>query len=204
MLSQTDLDKLNIPQGTKENREYLDSIGGVPGLISKLKTSGVNGLTSDGVILMRNTYGTNTFPESPMVSFFELFAEAFMDTTLIILICAAFVSLGIGIWEDPGHGWIEGGAILIAVFLVASVTAGNDYTKELQFRSLEASSQNDERCSAIRDGSIQRINPRDLVVGDVVLLQVCICMMMKVETLLMHQLYVGWRHGSCRFHHMRS
>jgi magnesium-transporting ATPase (P-type) len=109
-----------------------------------------------------------------MVSFFELFIEAFKDTTQLILIAAALISLAIGMWEDPGHGWIEGGAILIAVFLVASVTAGNDYTKELQFRSLEASSQNDERCSVIRDGSIQRINPRDLVVGDVVLLQVCV------------------------------
>jgi P-type Ca2+ transporter type 2B len=79
--------------------------------------------------------------------------------------------LAIGIWEHGADGWIEGGAILIAVFLVALVSAGNDYTKELQFRSLEKSSQSDERCSVIRDSSIERINPADLVVGDMVLLQ---------------------------------
>ena len=46
-----------------------------------------------------------------------------------------------------------------------------DYTKELQFRALEKSSQGDERCSVIRDSHIERINPKDLVVGDVILLQ---------------------------------
>jgi hypothetical protein len=65
-----------------------------------------------------------------------------------------------------------GTAILIAVFLVAIVTAGNNYTKELQFRALEKSSQRDERCSVVRDGVIERINPIDLVVGDIIILQV--------------------------------
>jgi hypothetical protein len=60
----------------------------------------------------------------------------------------------------------------VAVFLVAIVTAGNNYTKELQFRALEKSSQRDERCSVLRDGSIERINPIDLVVGDIIILQV--------------------------------
>ena len=69
------------------------------------------------------------------------FFESFNDPTLMILIGAAVVSLVIGIVEEgAAKGWIEGGAILIAVLLVASVTAGNDYTKELQFRELEKSS----------------------------------------------------------------
>eukprot|EP00604_Paraphysomonas_vestita_P000027 CAMPEP_0174825842 /NCGR_PEP_ID=MMETSP1107-20130205/43165_1 /TAXON_ID=36770 /ORGANISM="Paraphysomonas vestita, Strain GFlagA" /LENGTH=444 /DNA_ID=CAMNT_0016057867 /DNA_START=347 /DNA_END=1679 /DNA_ORIENTATION=+ len=85
--------------------------------------------------------------------------------------CASAVSLSIGIWEDPRTGWIEGTAILVAVFLVALVTAGNNYTKELQFRALEKSSQRDERTSVLRDGSIERINPIDLVVGDIIILQ---------------------------------
>lgn len=171
LLSKQDLEKLNIPQSTKDNRAYLDSIGGVNSLLDKLKSSGTNGLSQEKVLKMRELFGTNAFPESPMASFFELFFEAFMDTTLMILIGAAVISLAIGIWHEGAAGWIEGGAILIAVVLVASVTAGNDYTKELQFRALEASSQSDERCSVIREGSIERINPADLVVGDLILLQ---------------------------------
>ena len=90
---------------------------------------------------------------------------------MLILLAAASVSLGIGIYEDPGHGYIEGLAIFIAVFLVAGISAGNDYSKELQFKALEASSANDERSSVLRQGSIERINPRDIVVGDILVMQ---------------------------------
>jgi P-type E1-E2 ATPase len=107
-----------------------------------------------------------------MTGFFELLLLALSDTTLLVLLAAATVSLVVGIYEDPqGNGWIEGVVIFIAVFLVANISAGNDYEKEKQFRALEASSQDDERTSVVRNGSIQRINPRDLVVGDVIVLQ---------------------------------
>ena len=62
-------------------------------------------------------------------------------------------------------------AIFIAVFLVASISAGNDYSKELQFRELQSTAAEDERASALRDGTIESINPRDLVVGDILVLQ---------------------------------
>jgi P-type Ca2+ transporter type 2C len=163
---------LNVSQARVENRKYLDSIGGVELLAQNLGVSLTHGASNSNLNRLRSKYGTNTFPESPMKGFFELFFEAFQDTTLMILIAAAIVSLIIGMVEHGvSEGWIEGGAILIAVFLVASVTAFNDYTKELQFRALEHSSQGDERCSVIRDGEIERINPKDLVVGDLILLQ---------------------------------
>ena len=43
---------------------------------------------------------------------------------------------------------------------------------ELQFRALEKSSQIDERCSVMRNGVVERVNPADLVVGDILVLQV--------------------------------
>ena len=51
------------------------------------------------------------------------------------------------------------------------MTASNNYSKELQFRELEKSSQMDERCSVLRNGSVDRINPKELVVGDIIVLQ---------------------------------
>jgi len=90
----------------------------------------------------------------------------------MILVCAAIVSLAVGLWEHPKYGWIEGTAILIAVLIVAFVSAGNNYSKELQFRSLEKSSQRDERTSVLRGGVIERINPAEVVVGDILVLQV--------------------------------
>ena len=44
----------------------------------------------------------------------------------------------VGFYEDPDKGWIEGTAILVAVQIVAVVTAINDYEKERQFRKLNA------------------------------------------------------------------
>ena len=71
-------------------------------------------------------------------TWFGLFFESFEDTTLIVLIVAAVVSLIVGIYENPATGWIEGSAILFAVVLVAVVTATNNFSKESQFRKLNA------------------------------------------------------------------
>jgi magnesium-transporting ATPase (P-type) len=60
----------------------------------------------------------------------------------------------------------------MAVLIVAFVTAINDYSQELQFRSLERSSQADEQTTVIREGSKVLVNPSDLTVGDVVILLV--------------------------------
>ena len=62
--------------------------------------------------------------------------------------------------NPPFHltqGWIEGVAILIAVLIVALVTASNDYSKELQFRALEKSSEEEDRAMVLRDGEISMV-----------------------------------------------
>ena len=70
-------------------------------------------------------------PLPPPITWIELFLESFQDATLIVLIISAVFSLFIGIWEDPRKGWIEGAAILVAVIIVAVVTATNNYSKEV-------------------------------------------------------------------------
>lgn len=168
------LDSLNIEQGRDENKTNLNNIGGVEKLCALIGVNPTTGLTHAQVTIQRAQFGDNTFPESPMSSYLELLIGALSDTTLLILIAAAAVSLVIGILSHPDNGWIEGAAIFIAVFLVSNISAGNDYTKQLQFRALEASSAEDERCSVLREGSIERINPKDIVVGDIMVLQVCL------------------------------
>lgn len=175
-VSQATLDSLNVEQARNENRAKLDELGGVDALAKLIGVSFATGLTNEQVVHLREKHGTNKFPESPMSSFFELLLDALSDTTLLILIAAATVSLVLGITtgtaEEKKNGWIEGAAIFIAVFLVSNIAATNDYTKELQFRALEATSQEDERCSVLRNSIVERINPVDLVVGDILVLQV--------------------------------
>jgi len=166
------LNSLNVAQAVSENKENLDAIGGQLELCRMLGLDINNGLNKQQVTIMREKFGRNEFPESPMDSYLKLLIGALSDTTLLILMAAATVSVIIGALEDPGHGWIEGVAIFIAIALVANISAGNDYSKQLQFMALEASSAKDERCSALREGVIEVINPRDLVVGDILVLQV--------------------------------
>lgn len=170
-LTQDILDSLNVAQASEDNKKNLDDLGGTDGLASRMGLNLKTGLTDSQVEASRERYGANIFPEKPMKSFLTLFVESFNDTTLIILIIAAFVSLIVGSYEDPDKGWIEGLAILIAVLLVSTVTATNDYQKEKQFRDLEKNSEALDRCTVIRNGETLRVNPDLLVVGDVVSLK---------------------------------
>jgi Ca2+-transporting ATPase len=183
-VTQSILDSLNVEQAKDENRQHLDELGGIDRLAELIGVNVNTGLTESQVLALRQRFGDNSFPESPMDSYLSLLFAALTDTTLLILIAAATVSLIIGVITEPDHGWIEGAAIFIAIFLVSNISAGNDYTKQLQFKALEASSAKDERCSVFREGAIQRINPHELVVGDIVVLQVnfiCCCLSVSVK-----------------------
>lgn len=94
---------------------------------------------SSSLVYLNVFYGilfvTFQLPLPPAVTWMDLFLESFEDTTLIVLIVSAVVSLVIGIWEDPRKGWIEGAAILVAVIIVAVVTATNNYSKEVCFNA---------------------------------------------------------------------
>lgn len=57
------------------------------------------------------------------------------------------------------------------MLVVASVTSGNDYSKEKQFRKLSAVSD-DKQIRVIRDGVQCQVSTFDIQVGDLVLLEV--------------------------------
>jgi Ca2+-transporting ATPase len=165
-------------------------MGGVDALVKLIGINLHTGLTHAQVEAMRSNFGTNEFPEAPLDSYLALLFEALTDGTLLILIAAATVSLVIGVITEPDHGWIEGSAIFIAIFLVSNIAAGNDYTKQLQFRALEHSSAEDERCSVLRSGNIERINPKEIVVGDILILQVML--RLRFASSSSKFMYVGW------------
>ncbi|CAD5220230.1 unnamed protein product [Bursaphelenchus okinawaensis] len=169
-----------------EAKERIESdYGGTTGLCQKLSTDPANGLPEDPeeVKRRRQVFGANEIPPAPSKSFFTLVWEAIQDVTLIILLVCSIVSLGLALWamygpktENPGGGhdesensanWIEGCAILISVVVVVLVTALNDWTKEKQFRGLQAKIETEHKFSVVRGGHSIEIIVNELVVGDV-------------------------------------
>ena len=142
-------------------------------LLDALRVDAASGLTDAQVLASREAFGSNAFAEKPMESFFAMFLAAFDDRVLQILMAAAVVSTLLGSIpkkEREHYGYIEGVAIWIAIFIVAVVTAINDYSKEMQFRKLERDSASKEQTFALRNGRQAQLNPSELVVGDVLVL----------------------------------
>lgn len=84
-----------------------------------------------------NRFGTNTQRLRKIKTLWELILENFEDHILRILLLAATCSLVIGVIQHGWKaGWVEGLAIFIAVGVIISVTAGNNYIKEKQFQKL--------------------------------------------------------------------
>eukprot|EP01098_Paradermamoeba_levis_P015007 TRINITY_DN7410_c0_g5_i1.p1 TRINITY_DN7410_c0_g5~~TRINITY_DN7410_c0_g5_i1.p1 ORF type:complete len:546 (+),score=151.30 TRINITY_DN7410_c0_g5_i1:155-1639(+) len=166
--------------------DAIQRLGGIRGIIQGVGSNEEDGLSeaeeSSHFAARKEAYGTNSLPQKPAKPFYKFFFEALQDKTLIILMCAAVVSIILGSTlhksdqlkiegEDDSSGWIEGVAILIAVFLVASVSSGNDYNKDRQFRKLSEMTDNTKTVQVIRGGSTHTANVPDLVVGDIIQLE---------------------------------
>jgi magnesium-transporting ATPase (P-type) len=107
-------------------------------------------------------FGTNSLPEPPHKTYLQLLFDAMKDTTMVILLVAAVVSLALAFLNvsadspcadfDPDKAnrdeekssaeYIESIAIIVAVVLVSNVAAMNDYSKEKQFQKLSEASRN--------------------------------------------------------------
>lgn len=97
--------------------------------------------------------------------------ENFEDDMLKILCVAAVVSLVLGIaTEGLAQGWLEGTSILVAVVIIVTVTSGNNYIKEQQFKKLNEVAAR-KYVNILREGDTQNVSVYDLLVGDIQLVE---------------------------------
>lgn len=90
---------------------------------------------------------------------------------LRVLCVAAVVSLVLGIaTEGLEHGWMEGTSILVAIVIIVTVTSGNNYIKEQQFKKLNEVAER-KFVNVIRKGEVVNVSVYDLVVGDIQLVE---------------------------------
>ena len=145
--------------------KYLSSINGVQGLSDCLESSLAKGIDSDSLTSRAEKFGRNQGYFRDRKGIVSIIWEALQDTVLQILILASMVSLIIGTMQDRSQGWIEGSVILLAVLIVLTVTATNDYIKDGQFLKLNKATQI-HHVTVTRDGKEQEIPASQLLVGD--------------------------------------
>ncbi|KAJ3366468.1 Calcium-transporting ATPase 10, plasma membrane-type [Allomyces javanicus] len=117
-------------------------------------------------VLRQDTFGINVIPPPKSDTIFDIVWGTIKEDPIIkILIASAVVTLIIGFVQH--EGWIEGLAILAAVLIVLTVTAGNDYSKDKKFKKLLLL-QSDKKTKVLRGGRKDQISSWDVLVGDVV------------------------------------
>jgi len=186
--------KLNDMMG---NRDFaiFNELDGINGLCKALNTDVKTGITDDTIAQRQVQYGHNKEPDPVIVPFIKIWFDALKDKTLIILMIAAVVSLVLGIFvpsststdecanlgvsssdiveadKEFNTDWIEGAAILVAVFLVSFCGSISDYSKQKKFLALETK-EKDIPIQVQRNGTNTTVSILDLVVGDIVYLHV--------------------------------
>ena len=159
---------LSSSQFERENTDLLnaqDLIDKASPLVVKKKGP------AEAVSARKILFGENKVPPPPPTTILEIIFETVTeDRILQILIGAAIISFIFGLVEDPQKGWVEGLAILIAVLLVLTITATNDYSKERKFNKILLLAS-DKKVKVIRDGVVISISSWEVVVGDVAILQ---------------------------------
>jgi magnesium-transporting ATPase (P-type) len=86
------------------------------------------------------------------------------DAILKILLIGALVALIVGLLTDLKNGWVDAFAIFIAVAVVSTVTAVNNYSSEQKFRKLLLM-QSAIKVKVVRDEVLDEISSWDLLVG---------------------------------------
>jgi len=128
----------------------------------ELNTHLTKGLTSAEARARLERNGPNELKEKPRPGFLSLLFDQFKDFLIIILIASALLSIFLGEWIDA--------LVILAIVVLNSVIGVVQESKaEASLAALKKMSAPNAR--VIRDGQQQTIPARELVVGDVVMME---------------------------------
>lgn len=132
----------------------------------ELKTNREKGLTAEQVTEIRNEKGYNELQAAKKKSLFQRFLDQFKDFSIIVLIIAAIVSGIVGVSE--GEGITDTIIILIVVIVNAIIGVAQESKAEKSLEALQKLS--DHASKVIRNENLQVVPARELVPGDIVVL----------------------------------
>lgn len=126
------------------------------------------GLSDKEVEASRSKYGTNAIPDSEPTTFWDEFKETFGDPMIKILLVIAAIMI---VLFFVGYAEIyEPVGTIVAVLIVAFVSAKTGVASDTKYRELKDSTKKDQ-CKVYRNGVVTVIDVDDVVVGDKVLIQ---------------------------------
>lgn len=127
-----------------------------------------NGLTDTEAEESRKKYGSNEIPDSEPTTFWDEFKETFEDPMIRVLLAIAALMIVMFFF---GYAEIyEPLGTIVAVLIVAFVSAKTGVASDTKYRELKDSTKKDE-CKVYRNGVVTVIEVDDVVTGDKVLLQ---------------------------------
>ncbi len=124
------------------------------------------GLQPHEIEASREKYGANVLTPPERVPWWKLYLEKFNDPIIRILIIAALTALIVGF--SDGH-YIEAIGIIVAILLSTGLSFINEYKAGKEFDVLNQVSD-EEEIETIRSGQHTLIPKRDLVVGDLIII----------------------------------
>lgn len=133
----------------------------------ELKTDINNGLKDEEIRDKQDTYGYNELEKKKKKSIVVKFLEQFKDFMIIILIIAAIVSAVVGIKQ--GEGFTDSIIIMIVVIVNAIIGLVQENKAEKSLEALQKLSAHMSK--VIRNGKIEMLSARELVPGDIVVLE---------------------------------
>jgi Ca2+-transporting ATPase len=138
-------------------------------LAKELKTDVRRGISNDEAAERLKANGRNELAQKKKKTFLQRFLAQFKDVMIIILLVAAAVSFAVAISQGDSGELIEPVLILVIVILNALMGVMQESKAEKALDALQSLSAPHAR--VIRSGVERKIDSKELVVGDIVLLE---------------------------------
>ena len=141
-----------------------------------LKATGTDperGLNEAQVQASREKYGANTFVRTSSESMARRIWDASTEPMLLMLIFAAIITLAVNItryFTGGEYNFLECAGIFAAIFLSVAITIVTEGKSAKAFEALSKINE-DTLIKVLRDGEPQLIAQKDIVIGDILLIE---------------------------------
>lgn len=142
-------------------------------LLAKTGTDSEKGLNPEQVEKSRSTYGTNSFVRQSHESLAKRIWDASTEPMLVMLIFAAIITLAVNItryFTGGEYNFLECVGIFAAIALSVVITIITEGKSAKAFEALNKINE-DTLIKVIRNGGPQLITQKEIVVGDIIMIE---------------------------------